>query len=65
VLVVGLGAVAKLDFVWSLSDTFNGLMAIPNLIGLLALSPVIVKETRDYFTSLGKGEEPIRVQEEI
>jgi AGCS family alanine or glycine:cation symporter len=41
--------VAKLDFVWSLSDTFNGLMAIPNLIGLLALSPVIARITREYF----------------
>ncbi len=49
VVVVGLGAVAKLDFVWALSDTFNGLMAIPNLIGLLALSPVIIKLTREYF----------------
>ncbi len=49
VVVVGLGAVAKLNFVWSLSDTFNGLMAIPNLIGLLALSPVIIKLTREYF----------------
>ncbi len=49
ILVVGVGAVAKLDFVWALSDTFNGLMAIPNLIGLLALSPVIVKVTREYF----------------
>ena len=46
---VGVGAVAKLDLVWSLSDTFNGLMAVPNLIGLLLLSPVIVKETKDYF----------------
>ena len=42
-------AVAKLDLVWSLSDTFNGMMAIPNLIGLLVLSPVIVRETRGYF----------------
>jgi AGCS family alanine or glycine:cation symporter len=49
ILVVGVGAVAKLEFVWALSDTFNGLMAIPNLIGLLALSPVIVKVTREYF----------------
>jgi AGCS family alanine or glycine:cation symporter len=55
VLVVGIGAVAKLEFVWSLSDTFNGLMAIPNLIGLLALSPIIVKETRNYFADLGKA----------
>ena len=51
VLFVGVGAVAKLDLVWSLSDTFNGLMAIPNLIGLLALTPVVVKETKSYFES--------------
>ena len=49
VLFVGVGAVAKLDIVWSLSDTFNGLMAIPNLIGLLLLTPVVVSETRNYF----------------
>jgi len=49
VLFVGVGAVAKLDLVWALSDTFNGLMAIPNLIGLLLLTPIVVKETRDYF----------------
>jgi AGCS family alanine or glycine:cation symporter len=53
VLFVGVGAVAKLDFVWSLSDAFNGMMAIPNLIGLLLLSPVIVKTTREYFKPLG------------
>ena len=64
VLVVGVGAVAKLDFVWSLSDTFNGLMAIPNLIGLLALSPVIYRETRGFFSESGKGEEPVQVQPE-
>jgi AGCS family alanine or glycine:cation symporter len=56
VIFVGVGAVAKLDFVWSLSDTFNGLMAIPNLIGLLALTPVIVRETREYFLPEASGE---------
>jgi alanine or glycine:cation symporter, AGCS family len=49
VLFVGIGAVARLDFVWSLSDTFNGLMAIPNLIGLLALSRVVIRETSAFF----------------
>ena len=48
-LFVGLGAVAKLELVWSLADVFNGLMAFPNLVGLLALTPVIVQETRSYF----------------
>jgi AGCS family alanine or glycine:cation symporter len=49
VLFVGIGALLKLNLVWSLADVFNGLMAVPNLIGLLALSPVIVRETRRYF----------------
>ncbi|PIE61770.1 MAG: sodium:alanine symporter family protein [Desulfobacterales bacterium] len=49
VLFVGVGAVAKLSFVWNLSDTLNGLMAVPNLIGLLLLTPVIVSETKKFF----------------
>jgi len=49
VICVGFGAVMKLEVVWALADVFNRLMAIPNLIGLLALSPIIVKETREYF----------------
>lgn len=53
VLVVGVGAVAKLSLVWNISDTLNGLMAVPNLIGLLALTPVVVSETKKYFN--GKG----------
>ena len=42
------GAVYSLDFVWGLSDVMNGLMALPNLIGLLLLSGVIVAETKGY-----------------
>jgi AGCS family alanine or glycine:cation symporter len=42
-------ATQKVDFVWNLSDTLNGLMAIPNLIGLLILSPLVFKVTKDYF----------------
>ena len=42
--------------VWTLADIFNGLMAIPNLIALLALSGVIVAETRSYFKRLENGE---------
>ncbi len=48
ILFVGIGAVAKLSFVWSISDTLNGLMAVPNLIALIFLTPVIVKETKVY-----------------
>ncbi|WP_027181960.1 alanine/glycine:cation symporter family protein [Oleidesulfovibrio alaskensis] len=46
---VGLGAVLKLDVVWTVSDIFNGLMAFPNLIGLIMLSPVIASETKKFF----------------
>ncbi len=42
------GATSSLDFVLAISDTFNGLMAVPNLIALLALSPVIFAMTREY-----------------
>ncbi|MCG8531043.1 MAG: sodium:alanine symporter family protein [Desulfovibrionales bacterium] len=45
------GAVQKVGLVWTLADIFNGLMAIPNLIGLIFLSPVIVRETREYFAA--------------
>jgi len=49
VLVVPFGAVAQLEFAWLLADTLNGLMAIPNLISLLLLSPVVIKLTKEYF----------------
>ena len=52
VIFVGVGAMLKLDLVWALADVFNGLMAFPNLIGLLALSPVLVQETKNYFRDL-------------
>jgi len=48
-IVVFVGAGVKLELVWSVADVFNGLMAIPNLIGLLALSGIIVAETNKYF----------------
>ena len=49
VIFVGIGATLKLNLVWTLADIFNGLMAFPNLVALLALTPVIVSETKDYF----------------
>ena len=45
-----LGAVKSLAFVWGLSDVMNGLMALPNLVGLILLSGMIVQETRTYFS---------------
>ncbi len=47
-LFVGVGAVSQLNLVWKIADIFNGLMAFPNLIGLLALAPIIVKDTKKY-----------------
>ena len=49
IIVIVVGSVSSLDFVWNIADTLNGLMAIPNFIALFALSPVIFKITREYF----------------
>ena len=45
IAAVFLGSTLSLDVVWSLADIFNGLMAFPNLVGVLCLSPVVVRET--------------------
>lgn len=47
-LTVFIGAVTELDLVWSIADTFNAAMCIPNLLALLLLSGVIVAETNDF-----------------
>ena len=47
-LVVFVGATTELELVWAFSDVMNGLMALPNLIGLLILSGLIARETRHY-----------------
>lgn len=49
VIFVAIGTFLKLETVWTLADLMNGLMAFPNLIGLLGLSSVIVAETNRYF----------------
>ena len=48
-LVVLVGATMDLGLAWDIADTLNGLMAIPNLIGVFALSGVVFKTTKDYF----------------
>lgn len=59
VLLIPVGAMGQLDFIWLVADTLNALMAIPNLVALLLLSPVVFKVTREYFddriTSAEKG----------
>jgi AGCS family alanine or glycine:cation symporter len=49
VIAIPLGATVKLAFVWLLADTLNALMAIPNLVALLLLAPVVFQLTREYF----------------
>ncbi|WP_460498514.1 alanine/glycine:cation symporter family protein [Glycomyces tarimensis] len=51
VVVAYLGAVTSLDLLWNLSDIANGLMALPNLIGLAILSPVVYRETKRFFAN--------------
>ena len=58
IVTVMLGTIATLDLVWSLADVFNGLMAIPNLIGLVLLAGVVVKETKDFKARRASGELP-------
>jgi AGCS family alanine or glycine:cation symporter len=55
VLMIPVGAIAQdqLNLVWLVADTLNALMAVPNLVALLLLSPVVFKLTRDYFKSTG------------
>ncbi|WP_311420883.1 alanine/glycine:cation symporter family protein, partial [Kingella denitrificans] len=55
VATVMLGTVLSMDMVWAAADTFNGLMAVPNLIALLLLSKVIVQETRDFKAKRASG----------
>jgi AGCS family alanine or glycine:cation symporter len=52
-----LGATLKLSFVWLLADTMNALMAIPNLIALALLSPIVFKLTKEFFDSKGESED--------
>ncbi|HFL2512655.1 TPA: alanine/glycine:cation symporter family protein [Clostridioides difficile] len=60
VAMVLLGAFLKLEVVWVIADIVNGLMAIPNLIALLALSPIIVSETKKYFEHINSPENQIK-----
>lgn len=47
--LIFVGAVGGLEIIWDIADTLNGLMALPNLIGVLFLAPVVVRLYRDFF----------------
>ncbi len=57
VITVIFGAVLTSSLAWDISDTFNGLMMIPNLIGVLVLSPIVVKITKNYLRRVKRGED--------
>ena len=62
VAVAAIAPVVALDLVWLIADTLNAFMAVPNLIAVLLLSNVIVKETKEYINDLDKKDEtPIPV----
>lgn len=55
ILCVAVAPFIQLNTIWTLADIFNGLMAFPNLIALLALRHVVIEETKSYFERLKKG----------
>ncbi|WP_044958435.1 alanine/glycine:cation symporter family protein [Butyrivibrio sp. WCD2001] len=57
IILMVFGAVMESSLVWDISDTFNGLMMIPNLIGVLVLSPLVVKLTRNYADRRVRGKD--------
>lgn len=61
VVFIVFGATMSLDLAWDISDTFNGLMALPNLVGVLTLSGTVIKITGNYASRIFKnsGEKPM------
>lgn len=70
IAAVFIGPYMTVTAVWTIADIFNGLMALPNMIALIALSGVVVKETKDYFARLRAANndeeamEPYQAEEE-
>ena len=58
-IIVFLGSVMTAQLAWDLSDTFNGLMMLPNLIGVLVLSPMVAKATKNYIDRKIKGDKTV------
>ena len=54
-MVCIVGATMDLGLMWNIAETFNGLIAIPNLIAVFLLSGVVVKHVKEYFAGEGKG----------
>ena len=68
IIMVFIGPFLTVSAVWNIADIFNGLMAIPNMIALFALSNVVARETRDFFKKkdyLKQNEEDHQELEEL
>ena len=62
VILAFVGTVASLDVVWNIADILNGLMVVPNVIGMIFLSGVIVRETKKYLADIDmESDEPVPV----
>ena len=62
IAIAAISPVISLNLVWTVADILNALMAIPNLIAVLLLSNVIVKETRKYINDLdARDDTPVEV----
>jgi alanine or glycine:cation symporter, AGCS family len=51
IFAIFIGAIVKLELVWTFADVMNGLMALPNLVALILLSPIVFSKTRQYFNN--------------
>ena len=56
-IIVLAGSVMKAQLAWDISDTFNGLMMLPNLIGVVTLSPIVMRCTKNYVARNLHGKE--------
>lgn len=59
VAAIPVGAILKLDLIWAISDTLNAMMAVPNLIGLIILGPMVFRITKEYWDKKARdGKQP-------
>lgn len=66
IIVAVIAPIAPLNLIWLVADILNALMAIPNLIAVLLLSPVIVMETKKYLNNLDmKDDTPVPYEDEV
>ena len=65
VAAVFIGPYLTVEAVWNIADIFNGLMALPNVIALIALSGVVARETKEFFSRYSKKDRTIAEKEEV